>query len=911
MKAYYIILIFFTSTILQAQQKYTLDVSKSEYPLESGYFRMGNPGPAGKEIEVNNQYLTLGQKPILPIMGEFHFSRVKPDQWEDCILKMKACGINIIATYLFWNHHEEIEGQFTWTGDKDLRAFLQLCHKHGMYTYPRIGPWSHGEVRNGGSPDWLLQKKFLKDRSNDIVYQNYVSRYFEQVANQLKGLYYKDGGSIIGIQLENEYWYAKEGEPHIQWLKDTARKYGIDVPLYTVTGWGSGSVPPFEVIPLWGGYADEPWIESVEKHILPFYFAFDSFRDSKHIGNDQIEHKEEYMTYEKYPFFTCEMGVGIPMMYHRRIILSPIDGMGMMLGKLGSGSNLMGYYMFVGGTNPRGELYPTEEEQEQTGYWSRTPAKSYDFRAAIRESGELGPSYNQVKKLHYFVGSRQETLAPMIPALAKTKEDDLQYAVRSDKGSGYLFGINYTRYVPKPARKNVQFSIKFEKEALTFPQTGIEIPDSTVFIWPMNLKIGESLLKYATAQPLCSVDDIHIFFQNKTIRPELAFDASTVSGIETEYGKVENKGNRILITDIRPGKDCFISITTKAGTKYKALILTEDEATNSWWLDRNGKKEFYISSANMYSKNNEIYAFSSSSEIVVKELTPDGFKEHRYSSGNKENKIKFTPHSLFADAQWLESANFSNIEPDRVRYRRFFFKEFSLDNPSAFRKATLYLYPETECKLHVNDKQVNQLIIPGEVNAMDITGYLKKGENMLFLDFPFVEGKTKFAGRIIVEYNNYDRVEFSTDASWLTADLYTNPTPTREYERPVKPVITERPAFANELKTSSFSEWNIDVPWDSFEKPDAVYAHIRYTGDRAELYNGHMLTADNFNDNTPWQLGLHRLIPSVKGQKLRLVVYPLSENTKIFFDNKPDRSDYNKAELKSTAIKYEYSFKVK
>jgi hypothetical protein len=102
-----------------------------------------------------------------------------------------------------------------------------------------------------GTPDWILQKKYLKDRSNDVVYQNYVKRYFAQIANQLKGLYYKDGGNIIGIQLENEYWYGKEGEPHIQWLKDTALENGIDVPMYTVTGWGDGSVPPFEVIPLW------------------------------------------------------------------------------------------------------------------------------------------------------------------------------------------------------------------------------------------------------------------------------------------------------------------------------------------------------------------------------------------------------------------------------------------------------------------------------------------------------------------------------------------------------------------------------------------------------------------------------------------------------------------------------------
>ena len=33
---------------------------------------------------------------------------------------MKAGGINVIATYVFWNMHEEHEGKFNWTGDRDL-----------------------------------------------------------------------------------------------------------------------------------------------------------------------------------------------------------------------------------------------------------------------------------------------------------------------------------------------------------------------------------------------------------------------------------------------------------------------------------------------------------------------------------------------------------------------------------------------------------------------------------------------------------------------------------------------------------------------------------------------------------------------------------------------------------------------
>lgn len=889
-----------------------IDASKVMKQPEIGKLKMGNPGPKGKEIEVNSLYMTLDKKPMLPIMGEMHYSRIKPDQWEDCILKMKACGVNIISTYLFWNQHEEIEGQFTWEGEKDLRSFLKLCEKHDVYSYPRIGPWSHGEARNGGTPDWLLRKRYMTDRSNDIVYQTYVTRYFKQIAKQLEGLYYKDGGNVIGIQLENEYWYTKTGEPHISWLKETAKNAGMDVPMYTVTGWGGGSVPPFEVVPLWGGYADEPWGMMITKNVLAYNFQFDSFRDNKHIGNFQIDHKDEYMSYESYPYFTCEMGVGVPSMYNRRTVVSDIDGLGMMIAKLGSGSNLLGYYVFAGGTNPHGELYGTEEEQDETGYWTRTPPKSYDFQAAVKESGELGESYKQVKKLHYFVNDFGTGLAPMMPVITKSPDDELQLAVRSDNNSGYLFGINYCRYVPKKAVNSRQFSVKFAKETLTFPQEGISIKDSTTFIWPMNLKIESAVLKYATAQLFCKTEDTHVFFQNKDINPEFAFDAATVNDVQTTSGKVDKKGNLILVSNLRTGKDCFINLTLKNGSKLRVLVLTEKEADNAWLFTRNGKKELYISDANLYIKDNSLYAFTTKNKLQFSKYTEGQFSESNISVQNKKNEVELTPRPFFAEAKWLESANFKDLEAHKVRYHRFFFKEFALDNPSGFKKATLYIYPETNsCLMNINEKWVRQEVKANQLNAIDITGYVKKGNNLLFLDFPYIEGKASFAARVMVEYVNFDRVEFSSDGSWLRTDMFTNPSSTRAYDKPINPIVAETPAFAKDLKYDGFAEWDLTVPHGALDELSGLYGHLSYIGDRAELYDGHYLCFDDFNFNIPWQFGLQRIKEAnVEGRTLRLVIYPLSKDSKIFFDNMPAANDYGKTGIKKFETIQEYSVKI-
>lgn len=872
---------------LSAQKVYTLDASNVMETPSYGHFKMGNPGPEGKAIEINSLYMTIGGKAVLPVMGELHFSRVRKDLWEDRILKMKACGINVIATYLFWNHHEEIEGQFDWEQEKDLRSFIKLCRKHDLFVVPRLGPWSHGEARNGGTPDWILQKKYLKDRSNDIVYQNYVKRYFSQIAKQLEGFYYKEGGNIIGIQLENEYWYGKAGEPHIQWLKDTARENGIDVPVYTVTGWGDGSVPPFEVIPLWGGYADAPWVEHVGKEYQPGNFQFDSFRDNKHIGNDQIEHQEVYMTYEKYPYFTCEMGVGVQNTYHRRLSIDPLDGLGMIIAKLGSGSNLLGYYIFAGATQFTGTLWSTEEDQVKTGYWSRLPVKSYDFQAAIRESGELAESYKKVKKLHYWVNEFEKELAPMMPVISKWEDDGLQAAVRSNNKSGYLFGINYCRYYPKKEQKGITIEVKLADKTLRFPEKGIQMQDSTVFVWPLNVELDGMGIDYATAQLMGSVDNCYLFFQNRQVPVELAFDKATVKSVEAPRAKIKERDNALVVNGLKPGKDCVLKVRLQNGTEKYIVVLTEKEADNCWLLEQHGEKKCYLSETGMYSSLGHVYMFSTAKNAAyyaLKTGVNPTFEKQDVVFEHPKVDISIQPKGILEEAQWLETANFNGIEAYQQRYRRFFFKEFNLDNPSEIKKVMLYMYPESKGVLNLNDDWVNQEVKPNQLNEIDLTGYARKGVNCLFASFPFVEGKKQFAARVVVEYYNYDRIEFSTDASWLTADYYSNPSLTREFPKPVAPVIVEKPGYAGSIAYSAFKEWNIQVPNEALEIVQNIYMRVNYSGDKAELYNGYMLSDDDYNSHTTWTIGLNRQEHSVEGKNLTLVIYNLDKDEKIFFD---------------------------
>eukprot|EP01047_Picozoa_sp_COSAG01_P082440 COSAG01_NODE_16839_length_1200_cov_1.091735_1_plen_133_part_00 len=58
--------------------------------------------------------------------GCVHYSRVPVEYWEDRLRRLKAMGLNSIQTYVPWNWHEAVQGQFVWEGDRDLGAFLSL-----------------------------------------------------------------------------------------------------------------------------------------------------------------------------------------------------------------------------------------------------------------------------------------------------------------------------------------------------------------------------------------------------------------------------------------------------------------------------------------------------------------------------------------------------------------------------------------------------------------------------------------------------------------------------------------------------------------------------------------------------------------------------------------------------------------
>jgi len=568
--------------------------------------------PSGLTLGLNNRYLTLDGKPWLPVAGEFHFSRYPRAQWEDEILKMKAAGVNVISAYVIWIHHEEIQGQFDWTDQRDLRAFAQLCARHGMYLIARIGPWDHAEVRNGGLPDWVLKQG--PTRENDPVYLASVRTWYGQIGDQLRGLLWKDGGPVIAIQLENEYSKRgpRAGEAHILELKKLALANGLDVPLYLVTGWDDAVVPPRAVIPVYGGYPDAPWDSSIAK--LPpaevYAFRFQS-RVAASVNADRGsgEPGARPSGSDSLPYLTAEIGGGIEDTYHRRPIIAPDDIAAVVPVMLGSGVNFYGTYMFQGGENPDGKL-TTLQESQATGYPNDLPIKSYDFQAPLGEFGQERDSLRKLKVFDYFLNDFGADLAPMVvqaPAVQPRSSADLSVpraAVRSRGDAGFIFFNNYVRGAQMPVRRAAQFQIRLPGSdakpgtTLAVPRHPIDLPSGAYFIWPFNLRLAGITLRYSTAQVFTRLENSGvetIYFEALPgIAPEFAFDATTVRSVKTASGESATASGVVYVTDVQPGPDSSIDVVSFAGKSLRLVVLTSSEAENAWKVKIAGSDHLLI-----------------------------------------------------------------------------------------------------------------------------------------------------------------------------------------------------------------------------------------------------------------------------------------------------------------------------
>ncbi len=480
----------------------------------------------GRTYTVTRDCILRDGKPYIYRMGELHYSRVPETDWETELRKMKDGGIDVVASYVFWNHHEKEEGVFDFSGRCDIRRFASLCASLGLPFFLRIGPWAHGEARYGGFPDWLVAKN-LPLRSLDPTYMAYVRRLYAHIYAELAGC---DG--IIGIQVENE---LTGNSAYLAALREMLVQMGFRAPIWSATGWGGARLPD-SLCPMFGGYPEAPWeghTHALEPNVNYF---FSPRREDGVIGADllgnTIAAQEDSRC--RYPLLTCELGGGNQNTYHRRPLFHETDITALAVCNLGSGVNGLGYYMYHGGVNPvertaDGDLV-TYQESRVTGYPNDCPIVSYDFQAPLGDCGQIRDSYYGLREIHRFLEAYGEELAVM-PACFPDElprdpadTDTARIAVRSDGERGFVFYNNHI-HGGSMGEKHTELVVQTASESITIPLT---LPENGCGIFPFGLRIGGETVRYVTAMPVECAENRIAFVPLRGVDPVICFADGTV-----------------------------------------------------------------------------------------------------------------------------------------------------------------------------------------------------------------------------------------------------------------------------------------------------------------------------------------------------------------------------------------------
>ena len=553
--------------IAAGQNVSRLDIRHDEPKLIRDQLQLGGKNPQGDSIAFNNLYMEQNGVPVVPLMGEFHYVRTPNAEWDQSLKKIKASGVGIVSTYVFWNVHEETEGKFDWSGDKDLHHFIDLCQQNGLKVIVRVGPFCHGEMRNGGLPDWLYGRPF-NVRSNDPPYLNCVAHFYNEIGKQLAGQLFKDGGPIIGFQIENEYhhsgapwafsypgqppeWtvadekrysvpnaangskdedaFGSDGHKHMANLLALAHKAGLEPPLYTATGWGNATNCRSSDH---SGHFRIP-ISNLGPYCPIAAISVSRFAQAARLLSG-------FLSARKLPVVRSRTW----RRHHDHIQPSPhsLDTCCRVACRSRIGKRRQRHWLLHVPRRRHAARPCVLFERGTVG----SAKISYDFQAPIGQYGRLASSYDNLKLIHYFLNDFGSLLAPMTTVLpdsaakmSPTDVDQLRFAVRSHDDSGFVFLHNFQDHVATHDLVDQQIVLQTKGGELRIPNDStFTVKSETATFFPFNLDLSGLRLRYATAQPMAKLNGDsgphYAFVAVDGIEPEFAFDSTAAKQIQSK-----------------------------------------------------------------------------------------------------------------------------------------------------------------------------------------------------------------------------------------------------------------------------------------------------------------------------------------------------------------------------------------
>ena len=394
-----------------------------------------NVASAPQSVTYDGRSLIINGRRELIFSGAIHYPRSTPDQWPDLISKAKRGGLNTIETYVFWNIHEPVEGQFNFEGQYDLVKFIRLIKEHDMNVIIRLGPFIQAEWNNGGLPYWLREIPGIIFRSDNAPFKAQMQKWITRIIEMLKGekLFAREGGPIILAQIENEYntiqlAYKELGNSYIQWAANLAISFDVGVPWVMCKQYDA----PDPVINTCNGRHCGDTFPGPNKPYKPSLWTENWTAQFRVFGDPPSQRAAEDIAFAVSRFFS-------------------------------KNGTLTNYYMYHGGTN----FGRTAAHFVTTRYYDEAPLDEYGLQ---RE-----PKWGHLKDMHKALNLCKKTLLNGVPRVEKLGID-VEARIFEGPGMCAAFLANNASILP--------ITVKFMGKDIYLPAKSISIlPDCKTVVF--------------------------------------------------------------------------------------------------------------------------------------------------------------------------------------------------------------------------------------------------------------------------------------------------------------------------------------------------------------------------------------------------------------------------------------------
>ena len=503
-----------------------LSVSLSGSFADDGIFP---PAPtAARYINFDNKgFLVNGQRTFLA-SGGMEYARIPHQLWRDRLLRLKRAGFNTVEIYTFWNFHESTKGKFDFAGDKDLDAFLKLVKAMDLYAIVRVGPYVCAEWDSGGYPVWLRFEPGVRVREDNPQFEKYMDRWLDHLMPIVSSNQINHGGAVILVQLENEHpqgWGRETPNAYFRHLRDKALSLGLEVPWF-FSGLHHGSDPA----------GDNPW-------------------GSQNRTNPWFSTEFWSVWYDHYGAAPEDL------VYDRRFWKV-----------LAYGGNGLNFYMLHGGSN-----FASWNDDED--------AASYDYGAAIGQTGDLRPIYYRFKRAALFARSFQTILEDSDNATETYKNSatdvNIRVTARVSPAGTLLFLDNNGKTSIKTQVKEADGSLFPTRSPLTIaPGQIVPVIHDFALLPGVKLERSTPLLGIMTSGHITTL----VAYGPPGDASDLRF---RVSGQVTKADPSFVRKGNLLSISVPIGKTIAVSSFQIGEQTIRVLTMSTANSDSTWFVDNN------------------------------------------------------------------------------------------------------------------------------------------------------------------------------------------------------------------------------------------------------------------------------------------------------------------------------------